>query len=63
LHDVQEAACALFTTVLAPGSNAYHEDHMHLDLMRRSSGRTICEPVVLPGEAASFRAGGHYRKL
>lgn len=63
LHDVQEAACALFTTVLAPGSNAYHEDHMHLDLMRRSSGRSICAPAALPGEAASFRAGGHYRKL
>jgi hypothetical protein len=60
LHDVQESACALFTTVLAPGSNAYHEDHMHVDLMRRSSGRTICEPAALPGEAASFRAGGHY---
>jgi hypothetical protein len=63
LHDVQEAACGLFTTVLAPGSNAYHEDHMHLDLMRRSGGRSICEPAALPGEAASFRAGGHYRKL
>jgi len=60
LHDVQEAACTLFTTVLAPGSNAYHEDHMHVDLMRRSSGRTICQPAALPGEAASFRAGGHY---
>lgn len=59
LHDVQESACAVFTTVLAPGSNAYHEDHMHVDLMRRS-GRTICEPAALAGEAASFRAGGHY---
>src|SRR5262249_58693685 len=27
-HDVQDTACTLFTTVLAPGSNAYHEDHM-----------------------------------
>jgi hypothetical protein len=63
LHDIQEAACALFTTVLAPGSNAYHEDHMHLDLMRRSSGHNICQPAALPGEAASFRAGGHYHKL
>jgi hypothetical protein len=59
LHDIQDTACTLFTTVLAPGSNAYHEDHMHVDLMRRSSGRTICEPAALPGEAASFRAGGH----
>jgi len=60
LHDVQDAACTVFATVLAPGSNAYHEDHMHVDLMRRSSGRTICQPAALPGEAASFRAGGHY---
>ena len=60
LHDIQEAACGLFTTVLAPGSNAYHEDHMHVDLMRRPSGRTVCEPAAIPGEAASFRAGGHY---
>jgi hypothetical protein len=60
LHDIQETACSQFTTVLAPGSNAYHEDHMHVDLMRRRSGLTICEPAALPGEAASFRAGGHY---
>jgi hypothetical protein len=60
LHDVQDAACTIFTTVLAPGSNAYHEDHMHVDLMRRPSGRVVCQPAAIPGEAASFRAGGHY---
>jgi hypothetical protein len=60
LHDVEEGACSLFTTVLAPGSNAYHEDHMHVDLMRRSSGRLICQPHALPGEAAAFLSGsGH----
>jgi hypothetical protein len=60
LHDVEEGACAMFSTVLAPGSNAYHEDHMHLDLMRRSSGRLICQPRALPGEAAAFLSGsGH----
>ena len=60
LHDVQGAACTLFTTVLAPGSDANHYDHMHVDLMRRSSGHVICQPAAIPGEAASFRAGGHY---
>jgi len=61
LHDVEEGACAMFTTVLAPGSNAYHEDHMHVDLMRRQSGRTICQPHPLPGEAAAFLSGsGHH---
>jgi hypothetical protein len=60
LHDVQGAACSMFTTVLAPGSNAYHSDHMHVDLMRRSSGRGICEPTPISGEAAAARAGGRY---
>ena len=38
LRDVQSAACDQFTTVLAPGSNRFHYDHIHVDLMRRSSG-------------------------
>jgi hypothetical protein len=60
LHDVQGAACALFTTVLAPGSNVYHYDHMHVDLMRRSSGRGICQPAAIAGDVAFARAGGRY---
>jgi hypothetical protein len=60
LRDVHGAACEMFTTVLAPGSNAYHYDHMHVDLMRRSSRRIICEPAAIPGEVAAARAGGHY---
>jgi hypothetical protein len=58
LHDVHSAACALFTTVLAPGSDAHHTDHMHVDLMRRSSGHVVCQPTAIPGEAAFARAGG-----
>ncbi len=60
LRDIQGAACALFTTVLAPGSNVYHYDHMHVDLMRRSSGHVICQPAAISGEAAFARAGGRY---
>jgi hypothetical protein len=60
LRDVQGAACEMFTTVLAPGSNEYHYDHIHVDLMRRSSGRTICQPAAIAGEAAAARAGGRY---
>jgi hypothetical protein len=60
LHDVQGAACEMFTTVLAPGSNEYHYDHMHVDLMRRASGRIICEPAAIAGDAAAARAGGRY---
>jgi hypothetical protein len=56
LHDVQGAACQSFTTVLAPGSNRFHYDHMHVDLMRRASGRVVCNPGAIPGEVAAARA-------
>jgi hypothetical protein len=35
--------CARFTTVLGPGSDWYHEDHVHLDLAERRSGYRICQ--------------------
>ncbi|MFL9826265.1 extensin family protein, partial [Rhodoplanes sp. SY1] len=62
LRDVQVSACQLFSTVLAPGSNVFHYDHIHVDLMRRSSGRQICQPAAVPGEvvAARARANGGY---
>jgi hypothetical protein len=50
LHDVQAAACQQFSTVLAPGSNAFHYDHIHVDLARHASGRSICNPPPVPGE-------------
>jgi Extensin-like protein C-terminus len=56
LHDVQAAACQQFTTVLAPGSNVYHYDHIHVDLMRRASRRLICEPSAVSGEEVAARA-------
>jgi hypothetical protein len=56
LHDIQGAACAQFTTVLAPGSNQFHYDHIHVDLMRRSGGSAICQPAAIPGEVAAARA-------
>jgi len=42
--------------VLAPGSNVYHYDHIHVDLMRRASRRTICEPAAASGEEVAARA-------
>jgi len=60
LHDVQLAACAEFTTVLAPGANVYHYNHIHVDLMRRASGRRICEPAAIPGEVVAERARARY---
>ena len=58
LRDVQGAACQQFNTVLAPGSNQYHYDHIHVDLMRRASRRIICEPAAVSGEQIAARAGG-----
>jgi hypothetical protein len=56
MRDVQAAACAQFTTVLAPGSNVYHYDHIHVDLMRRASQRIICQPSAASGEEIAARA-------
>jgi hypothetical protein len=56
LRDVEAAACQQFNTVLAPGSNAYHYDHIHVDLMRRASRRIICEPAAVSGEEVAARA-------
>ena len=56
LRDVQAAACDQFTTVLAPGSNQFHYDHIHVDLMRRDSGRRICNPGAVDGEVVAARA-------
>jgi hypothetical protein len=58
LRDVQGAACQLFNTVLAPGSNVYHYDHIHVDLMRRATRRIICQPAAVSGEEIAARAGG-----
>ena len=58
LRDVQASACQQFTTVLAPGSNVYHYDHIHVDLMRRATRRLICQPAAVSGEEIAARAGG-----
>jgi hypothetical protein len=56
LRDVQAAACQQFNTVLAPGSNVHHYDHIHVDLMRRASRRIICQPAAAGGEEIASRA-------
>ena len=55
LRDVEAGACQQFTTVLAPGSNVYHYDHIHVDLMRRASRRLICQPAAVSGEEVASR--------
>lgn len=56
LRDVQAAACQQFNTVLAPGSNVYHYNHIHVDLMRRARRPVICEPAAMSGEEVAARA-------
>ena len=55
LRDVEAGACQQFTTVLAPGSNVYHYDHIHVDLMRRATRRLICQPAAVSGEEVAAR--------
>jgi hypothetical protein len=40
---MKTAACDRFTTVLGPGSDGYHEDHIHVDRIERRSGYRICQ--------------------
>lgn len=40
---IQGAACLYFTTVLGPGSNAAHDNHLHLDIKARNGGWRLCE--------------------
>jgi len=48
---LKKLACARFSTVLGPGSDGYHEDHVHVDLAERHSGYRICHwDVHEPGE-------------
>jgi hypothetical protein len=56
LRDVQAAACQQFNTVLAPGSNVYHYNHIHVDLMRRTNRPVICQPAAVSGEEIASRA-------
>ena len=43
LREVRGAACGPFKTVLGPGSDADHADHLHLDLAQRRNGGTYCQ--------------------
>ena len=54
---LRTSACSRFTTVLGPGSDGYHEDHVHVDLEERRGGYRICEwDVRLPQAASALAA-------
>lgn len=49
LHDTHAGACDYFTTVLGPGSNIFHYNHVHMDLAMHGNTsrgpRRYCKPV------------------
>lgn len=49
LHEAHAGACQYFTTVLAPGADVFHYNHIHLDLANHGSTNTgprrICKPA------------------
>jgi hypothetical protein len=46
LREVFVGACEHFSTVLGPGADPLHYDHIHIDLARHAKGRHICKPVI-----------------
>lgn len=48
LREAFVGACGIFTTVLGPGSDAFHHDHLHLDLARHDARgeRRVCRPQI-----------------
>ena len=40
---IKASVCARFATVLGPGSDGAHEEHIHLDLAERRNNYKICE--------------------
>ena len=41
--DLRAGACSRFMTVLGPGSDGYHENHIHVDLAERKSDYRLCQ--------------------
>jgi hypothetical protein len=40
---IRVAACGRFMTVLGPGSDGYHNDHVHLDMAERTRKVRVCQ--------------------
>jgi hypothetical protein len=65
LREIAMDACDYFTTVLAPGSDSYHANHIHLDLSRHDSSwqRHVCQPKLqiarrIPARADASKIAG-----
>jgi len=56
---IRASVCARFSTVLGPGSDGEHEQHIHLDLAERHNNYKICEwDVRAPVMVAAAPEGG-----
>jgi hypothetical protein len=55
---MKASACARFTTVLGPGSDGFHEDHIHVDLAEHYHGYRTChwELDGEPGTAYALKS-------
>ena len=54
---LRDSACERFSTVLGNGADAYHDTHVHVDLMERGNHYKICQWDVLdPAETAALEA-------
>jgi hypothetical protein len=43
---LKASACGRFKTILGPGSDGYHEEHLHVDLQPRRSNTALCHWAV-----------------
>jgi hypothetical protein len=50
---LRSSLCGRFTTVLGPGSDRYHENHIHLDLIQRRGGYRMCQWEAREPQVAS----------
>jgi len=54
---LRQSMCARFTTVLGPGSDGYHENHVHIDLAERRNRYRICQWDIHEPEQAPETPG------
>ena len=59
---LRDSACHRFTTVLGPGADSYHNNHIHLDILERTHGLRICQwDVREPPPPATKIASPHIK--
>jgi hypothetical protein len=59
---LRDSACHRFTTVLGPGADSYHNNHIHLDILERTHGLRICQwDVREPPPPATRVASAHVK--